>query len=196
VSFRAAGERTEAQVRRGLTALLSDQVACLDARVADPSFHALSDARGKHYRYVLRPGGQRSPLRRDRTWTTGFALDPGAVRTALPALLGTHDFTSFRATGCTAPSPIRTVTAARLSVHGDEWHVDLHGRGFLRHMVRNVVGSLVDVGRGYREPGWLTQVIAARNRTLAGRTAPPQGLFLVAVDYGEGLPDLGAPEEG
>ncbi len=183
VSFRAQGVRTADQVQRGLSALLPPQVVCLAATVAEPDFHALSDARGKHYRYVLRGRGPRSPLRRNRCWTTGFALDAPAMRQALPAIVGTHDFTSFRAAGCSALDPVRTVLAAQLTAHGDEWHVDLHGRGFLRHMVRNLVGSLVEVGRGRRPPGWLGEVLALRDRRRAGRTAPPQGLFLVAVDY-------------
>ena len=182
-------------MRRGLSSHLSDRVACLSAEVADPDFHALSDAQGKHYRYVLRAGNVRSPLRRDRCWMTGFELDPEAMRAALPALLGTHDFTSFRAAGCTAPGPVRTITGAHLSLHGDEFHVDIQGGGFLRHMVRNLVGSLVEVGRGHHPPAWLGEVLAARDRTLAGRAAPPHGLFLVAVDYGQGLEALGSSGE-
>ncbi len=191
VSFRAEASRTVDQVRRGLNALLPPQVACLSAEVAEPSFHALADAVGKHYRYVLRAGRVRSPLRRDRCWTTGFALDPDAMAAALPGVLGTHDFSSFRASGCSAPDPVRTVTAARIRPVEDTLSVDIQGHGFLRHMVRNLVGSLVEVGRGKETPAWLGQVLTQRDRRLAGRTAPPQGLFLVEVDYGQGLAALG-----
>lgn len=185
VSFRAQAERSPDQMKRGLNALLPLQVVCLDAAHAAPRFHALADARGKHYRYVLRAGRTRSPLRLDRCWTTGHTLDIAAMRSASTALLGTHDFTSFRAAGCTANDAVRTLDRVTLTEVGDELHVDVEGRGFLRHMVRNLVGSLVDVGRGRRPAAWLGEVLAACDRQSAGRTAPPQGLFMVAVDYGD-----------
>ncbi len=183
VSFRAEASRSPDQVQRGLNALLPPEVGCLAASVAEPDFHAIGDARGKHYRYVLRSGSTRSPLRRLRSWTTGFPLDVAAMREALSALPGTHDFSSFRASGCMAPSPERILWSVTVTPHEDELHVDFHGRSFLRHMVRNVVGSLVEVGRGKRDPQWLGEVLAGRDRRLAGPTAPPQGLFLVSVDY-------------
>jgi len=183
VSFRARATRTADQVQRGLNALLPSAIAVVRAEVAAPDFHALADARGKHYRYRLRAGRVRSPLRRDRCWTTGFALDLAAMDLALGSVIGTHDFTSFRASGCTALTPVRTVTSIELVEVGDEAYVEVRGRGFLRYMVRNLVGSSVEVARGRHAPEWMAEVLAARDRGRAGPTAPAHGLCLVAVDY-------------
>jgi tRNA pseudouridine38-40 synthase len=182
-SFRARTQRRPEQVRSGLNAGLPPQVACLKAEAVHPGFHALADARGKHYRYVLRAGKIRTPLRRQRCWTTGYDLDHRAMRLAMASIVGTHDFSSFRAARCAAQTSVRTIWSASIAPQGDELHIEVHGRGFLRHMVRNLVGSLVDVGRGKRPPAWLGQVLAARSRSAAGRAAPAHGLFLVSVDY-------------
>lgn len=182
-SFRATPERTAQQVLKGLNACLPPDVACLEATVAPPEFHARFSATGKRYRYVLRNGPVRSALRRERCWQVRWPLDLEAMREALQHLPGEHDFTSFRAAGCAARSPVRTLNSAELHERGDEIWVELHGKGFLRHMVRNVVGSLVEVGRGRHSPDWFAHLLRARDRGEAGPTAPGAGLFLVKVDY-------------
>ncbi len=116
------------------------------------------------------------------------------MRTAAPALLGTHDFTSFRAADCEAPHPRRTLRELELHEEGQVLCIEVEGTAFLKHMVRNIVGSLVEVGRGKRRPGWVAEVLAAKDRSLAGPTAPAHGLTLVEVTYGDGpRPPSGPP---
>lgn len=192
VSFRTARWRDPAALRAGLNALLPPEVVCLEAAVAHDTFHAQHSALRKTYRYRLLTGRVRSALRRDQVWHIGWALDLEAMRAALALLEGTHDFSCFQAAGCSARSPVRTIFHARLTPSGDELHIELEGDGFLRHMVRNIVGTLVDVGRGRQPPGWVAELIAGRDRGRAGRTAPARGLALVEVVYPPELLERGA----
>ena len=105
------------------------------------------------------------------------------MQEAASLLIGTHDFSAFRAAGCQATHPIRTLEDLRVRASGDEVHVEAHGTGFLRYMVRNLVGSLVEVGMGRQAPGWIAQVLASADRTLAARTAPASGLTLLRILY-------------
>jgi tRNA pseudouridine38-40 synthase len=183
VSFRASAERQPNQVRDGLNSMLPPQIACLRAEPVSPEFHAQKSAVGKLYRYVLRVGPCRTALRRDRCWQVRYPLDLDAMGQALSLLVGRHDFTSFRAAGCSAKSPVREVSTAEIRPMEDAIWIELYGEGFLRHMVRNIVGSLHEIGRHNRPPSWFSELLEARDRTQAGVTAPPQGLFLVRVDY-------------
>lgn len=182
-SFRTERERSARAVRDGLNAVLPPDIACLEAALAAPEFHAQRSAVGKLYRYRLLLGPTRSALRRARVWPVRWALGADAMQQAAEVLVGTHDFSSFRAAGCSALSPVRTLSKARVELTDDELHVELYGDGFLRHMVRNIVGSLVEVGRGRRDPAWFAEVLARADRRQAGPTAPPDGLYLVRVDY-------------
>jgi tRNA pseudouridine38-40 synthase len=170
-------------MRDGLNAALPRDIACLLAQPAHPDFHAIRSATGKLYRYVIRLGEVPSALGRDRAWQLRYALDLRAMAAALEHVVGTHDFTSFRAAGCAAKSPIRHLDVARIQAREEEIWIEFYGAGFLRHMVRNLVGSLMEVGRHKREPTWFAELLEARNRQLAGPTAPALGLHLVRVDY-------------
>ncbi|HEY1418372.1 MAG TPA: tRNA pseudouridine(38-40) synthase TruA, partial [Myxococcaceae bacterium] len=117
-----------------------------------------------------------------------------SMQSASTALLGTHDFTSFRAADCEASHPRRTLRELDVQSFGDILRIEVEGTAFLKHMVRNVVGSLVEVGRGRRVPEWIGDVLAAKDRTRAGPTAPAHGLTLVEVTYGTG-PRPPAPSE-
>jgi tRNA pseudouridine38-40 synthase len=154
------------------------------AEAASERFHARYDARAKLYRYRIWNGTQRSPLRRERCLRVVAPLDLIGMRAAARALLGRHDFASFQA----ARSEVRTTvrTLSRFDVvepSPGELSIWVEGDGFLRHMVRIAVGTLVEVGQGRREAASLPAVLAARDRRAAGRTAPGQGLTLVRVCY-------------
>ena len=192
VSFQSDVKRTPQKMRDGLNAVLPPEIACLEAAEAHPECHALRSATGKLYRYVIRVGPVPTALRRNRSWQVRYPLDVGAMGAALSLLEGEHDFTCFRAAGCASKSPVRRINRAGLDVVEGEIWIEIHGAGFLRHMVRNIVGSLHEVGRHKQEPAWFTHLIEARDRTLAGPTAPALGLHLVRVDYPPALLTAGS----
>lgn len=170
---------------KGLNGLLPADVAVVDAAEVDDAFDPRRSAVGKHYRYRMWNGPLRSPLRRRTHWEVRRPLDVAAMAAAAPALLGEHDFTSFRGQGCTAKTPVRRVTCLEVSGRaGGELRVDVEGTGFLRFQVRNMVGTLVEVGAGRLEAAAVAGILAARDRAAAGPTAPARGLTLEAVYYG------------
>lgn len=171
-------------LRRALNALLPRDLAVLDATRAPDSFHARRDARSKLYRYRLWTGPTRSPLRERTSVWVARPLDLGIMQRAAAHLVGTHDFASFRAAGGTGRTSVRTLTRVELEGEaGGELCVEVEGTGFLRHMVRNLVGTLLEVGRGRRDADSMPGLLAARNRRAGGPTAPARGLTLVRVEY-------------
>jgi tRNA pseudouridine38-40 synthase len=169
---------------RALNAKLPADVAVVAASLASDAFDPRREARGKLYRYAVWNGEEKSPLRRRRWHHVREALEVPAMRAAAATLVGRHDFASLQAAGSSATSTVRTLT--RVVVEGEargEVRFELEGDGFLRHMVRNAVGTLLEVGLGRRAPGSLPALLAARDRTRAGPTAPACGLTLVRVDY-------------
>jgi tRNA pseudouridine38-40 synthase len=186
VGFRARTPRDARALRKGLDALLPDDIACLEVRPAPEGFDPRRWTRGKHYRYriLLRDG--RCPFRARWTWRMRPGLDLDAMALAAQRLVGTHDFSSFRASGCGAAHAERTLVSAAVRHDGtDEVHLDFHGNGFLRHQVRIMVGTLVDVGQGRRAPTAVAEALAARDRAAAGPTAPAHGLWLMSADVGD-----------
>jgi tRNA pseudouridine38-40 synthase len=173
-------------IRRGLNSLLPDTIAVVEAAEAAEDFHPRFSATGKHYRYLLWICPDRSPRWRDRAWHCRAPLDLSAMREAAAALIGEHDFAAFRAAGCTAKRTVRRIDQIEIGELVDEPSlvaVDVHGNAFLRNMVRIVVGTLVEVGHGRRLIGQVAEILAARDRTRAGITAPACGLELVSVRY-------------
>ena len=173
------------QLARGLNALLPAAVRVLDAREAPPGFDARRSALGKRYLYVMDRGRVAHPILRRFAWHPRFPLDVAAMRSALGAVRGKHDFQAFCAAPGRGRTPTCTVRSARLIARGEQLAVLLSADSFLHHMVRNIVGSLVEVGRGAQPPSWMSALLAGRDRTRSGPTAPPQGLFLVRVLYGD-----------
>lgn len=188
-----------AALRRALNARLPPDVRVLDIVTRPAGFNARFAATGKAYRYVITTGAVASPFDRWWAWHVPQALDRAAMADALAVLVGTHDFAAFQAAGSDVETTTRTITSAtcRQDASVDDsggartrLHIDVHGTGFLRHMVRNIVGTVVEIGRGARPAGDLARVLASRDRAQAGPTAPARGLFLVRVDY---APVVAAP---
>lgn len=184
VAFTTTKYRSPSEVCQGLNAALPDDVAVTQAELAPMEFEPRHWVSRKEYRYTIVNRLSRSPLLDDRTWHMRKWLDIAAMQTAAIHLIGKHDFSSFRASGCQAAHPVRKIEDIRVEPSGELIHITVSGHGFLRHMVRIIVGSLVDVGLGRKPPEWLGDVLTAKDRTLAGRTAPAKGLTLVRVDIG------------
>jgi len=186
------------RLQAALNARLPEDVGVRGCREAAAGWDALRAARGKHYRYRIWNGPNRSPLRSGRWWWVKEALDIDAIAAAARAFEGRHDFAAFQAAGSSVKTTVRTVT--RCAVTGEsrgELVLDVQGEGFLRHMVRNLAGTLVEIGRGRWEVARAGEILASVDRGRAGPTAPPHGLCLVRVDddegRGESPPGDGAP---
>ena len=164
-------------------------VRVLSADEVGPDFHARFHAKAKTYRYRIWNGEVLDPFERAYVWhIANPTLDVQAMAAAAGCLVGRHDFAAFTGAGSEVQSTVRTVvssavTAVDMPRGRPLITYDVSGDGFLRYMVRSIVGSLVDVGRGRRPPSWMDDVLASRERGSAGRTAPPAGLFLVSVEY-------------
>ena len=184
-SFTTVSSLEPARLTRGLNGLLPDTVRVLEAREAPPGFNARRSALGKRYLYLIDRGPVAHPLLRRFAWHPRFSLDVDAMRSALGALRGKHDFSAFCAAAGRGRTPTCTVRSARLVSRGSRMGVLLSADSFLHHMVRNVVGSLIEVGRGACPPTWMAELLAGRDRTRSGPTAPAQGLVLLRVMYGE-----------
>lgn len=171
-------------IQRAVNALLPSQIAIRSATDVDESFHPRLSATGKHYCYTLSVAPERSPRWCRFAWHHPVPLHIPAMADAAHALHGEHDFSAFRAAGCTAQSTVRHISSIAVE-QPDPERIEIHVRGnaFLRQMVRIVVGTLTEVGTGKRAAGEVAQILASRNRTKAGITAPPQGLELVEVRY-------------
>ncbi len=174
---------------RALNAETPFDMSVLTVEEAALGFHAIRDAIEKTYRYQIQFGKLLDPLRRHYWWHVPADLDVTAMREAAQCLLGTHDFASFQSAGAERVSTIRTVTT--LSIVDDYrppfpgMQITITADGFLYKMVRNIVGSLIRVGRGTESPNWLAWVLAQQHRRSAGQAAPAHGLFLQQVVYPE-----------
>jgi tRNA pseudouridine38-40 synthase len=172
-------------IRRGLNSLLPDAIAIAAAEEAPADFHPRFSATGKHYRYLVLARPDRSPRWAGRAWHRPVPLDLAAAAMAAAHLHGEHDFAAFRAAGCTAKTSLRRVDTIAITRLPDEPVVafDVRGNAFLRHMVRIVVGTLIDVAEGRLAPAQVAEILASKDRTRAGQTAPAHGLELVRVFY-------------
>lgn len=168
---------------RALNAQLPEDLRVRVIEEAPPGFHARFSARAKTYRYQIRNGRVASPFDRAYVWHLPERLDAAAMRCAAHTLVGRHDFSAFQSIGTQVPDSIRTITASDVRSEGDLLLYEVTADGFLRHMVRAIVGTLVEIGRGWRTPESIATLLANGVRAEAGATAPPHGLFLVRVDY-------------
>jgi tRNA pseudouridine38-40 synthase len=168
---------------RGLNALVPPAIRVREAREATAGFDARRWASGKRYAYLIDRAPVADPFLRRYAWHIGYPLDPGPMVAALRGVRGKHDFSAFCAAPGRGRAPTCTVRSARLLARRDRLVILLSADSFLHHMVRNIVGSLVEVGRGAETPEWMDGLLAGRDRTRAGPTAPAQGLTLVRVCY-------------
>jgi len=182
-NFFCAGEFDRRRLLRGLNALTPRDITIKEAEIAPDAFDARRDGRSRVYKYYILNRSTPSPFHLDRAWHVHEPLDIEAMRQAISCLTGEHDFSSFRAAGCDAVHPIRRVYQNSLERPGDLLIYTIEATAFLRHMVRNIAGTLVEVGRGARRAESVKELLEARDRTKAGATAPPHGLFLVKVNY-------------
>jgi tRNA pseudouridine38-40 synthase len=210
-SLTLARDITADTVLRALNARLPDTVRVVAADGVPSTFHPQFDARAKRYRYRIWNGAVLPPFERRYAWHVPGALDVDAMRQAARLLEGEHDFAAFQSSGSDVETTVRRILELRIADRGlridggfpaldlespihNESAIrsprsallvyDVVGDGFLRHMVRAIVGSLVDVGRGRQRPEWISAVVESRDRSRAGQAAPAAGLFLVGVDYG------------
>jgi tRNA pseudouridine38-40 synthase len=172
------------RVRDALNARLRPYpVAVLAVEKTVESFHARFSAKRRHYLYRIVNRRADLTLGRNRAWRVPRPLDAAAMHAAAQRLLGRHDFTTFRAAECQAKSPVKTLDRLDVARDGEEVHVGASARSFLHHQVRSMVGSLVLVGEGKWSPDDFAAALAARSRAACGPVAPPEGLYLVSVDY-------------
>lgn len=172
---------------RAINANLPHDVAVLRVDEAPEGFHARRDATSKRYRYVIFDEQVRDVFSRRTSWHVPQSLDVEAMHRAAQSLRGTHDFASFSSSGSPRVSTVRTIydiLVRRTTGQRSQVLIEVEANGFLYNMVRAIVGTLVDVGRGAQTEVWPAEVVAAMDRKAAGATAPPQGLFLVYVRYG------------
>jgi len=173
-----------AEFERGLNSLLPEDIVIVSCRRAAEDFHARYHALSKRYHYKILNRPIRAAIGRQYAWFIRRHLDTAAMRRAIPAIVGCHDFKAFEGAGSPRADSTRHVMAARLmeGLRG-ELIFEIEADGFLRFMVRNIVGTLVDVGRGKITPAGFQDILESRNRARAGATAPAHGLFLVEVKY-------------
>ena len=156
-------------------------VVITDCVIVSSDFNARFSCVARHYKYIVLNRGAAPVLEKNRVWWVPRRLNVSSMRRAASKLVGHHDFTSFRATQCQAKSPIKTLDLCKISRRGDYVIFEFSARSFLHHQVRNMVGTLVEIGLG--KPYDIDEIFAAHNRSAAGPTAPASGLYFIRADY-------------
>ncbi len=175
-----------ARVMGGLNHHLPRDIVCLSAERAPDAFDPRRWVDRKRYRYRVLARRPRCPFRDGHTWLVRFPLDVESMSAAAGSLPGRHDFSAFRARGCSAAHPVRTLNSAEVLRADEELHLDFVGNGFLRHQVRIMVGTLVEVGAGRMPASTGSELLSRGDRAEAGPTAPSQGLWLMEVELADG----------
>jgi len=175
---------------RGTNTFLPPDIAVQWAQPVPAQFHSRASALARRYAYVLLESPVRPALESGRVGWVFRSLDEDRLRDAAGRLLGEHDFTSFRASGCQARSPVKTLRRIAISRRGPYWRFEFEANAFLHHMIRNIMGCLLVVGQGQQQPGWIDEVLAARSRDAAAPTFSPDGLYFLGPVYEDhwGLP--------
>ena len=168
---------------RAMNSYLPDSIAIMAVEVGPRKFDPINDARSKHYRYTINTADVRPVHSVNYCWHYPYMLDAEKMREAGQLMVGTFDFKSFASAKDHRKSSIRTLTRVDITHDGDLIYIDVEGNRFMYNMVRNIAGTLVDIGRGRWEPQHISAILEARNRCEAGQLAPPQGLCLIKVYY-------------
>ncbi|MBU0743869.1 MAG: tRNA pseudouridine(38-40) synthase TruA [Gammaproteobacteria bacterium] len=185
VHFDTEAKRPDRAWILGANSNLPQDIRVLWARHVDPDFHARYSATSRHYRYIIYNNAVASALLRHRTMWCSALLDEKLMHEAAQVLLGEHDFSSFRGSGCQARSAVRRITQLDVSRNGCMINIDIRATAFLLHMVRNIVGVLIKVGTKERQPSWVNDVLQACDRSSAAKTVTAAGLYLVKVEYSD-----------
>ncbi|MEK6787815.1 MAG: tRNA pseudouridine(38-40) synthase TruA [Pseudomonadota bacterium] len=181
--FDSAAARSDYNWLMGINTLLPESIAVRWIKPVSPDFHARFKAMARRYHYFVYNHPRRSALLAGRATWHHAALDVQRMQLAADALVGRHDFSAYRAVACQSKRPVRDVHFLRLSRRGDLIRLDIQADGFLHHMVRNIMGVLLAVGDGRADVAWARQVLESCDRTQAGVTAPPDGLYFVEAHY-------------
>jgi tRNA pseudouridine38-40 synthase len=191
VHFDAPVRRTLASWVRGTNRYLPGDIAVQWAREVPPTFHARNSARARRYAYILLESPVRPSLEAHRVGWVFRPLALAPMQAAAQYLIGTHDFSAFRAAGCQAHSPVKHLYRIDIRRRGPYWRFDFEANAFLHHMIRNIMGCLIAVGQGLRPPQWLAEVRDARSRASAAPTFAPDGLYFLGPVYDAawGLPE-------
>lgn len=163
--------------------LINKPVSVVKAARVGNNFSARFSAKERFYRYIILNRASRPVLDANRVWHVPQKLDVGDMKRAGEYFIGSHDFTSFRASQCQAKSPIKTINTLKISKKGEKIFIDISALSFMHHMVRNITGTLVEVGKGSIKPQEVENILAAKNRAKAKQTAPACGLYFVRVRY-------------
>lgn len=172
---------------KALNSLISDDITIKHAEYVDSSFHARYSAKSKEYRYRILRKKEKDPFLRNYTYHFPYPLDLDAMRQAIAYFIGTHDFTSFCSAKTDIEDRIRTIEEFEFFEENEELIFRIKGNGFLYNMVRIIIGTVLEVGVGKRDPGEIPKILAGRKRELAGKTVPGHGLYLWKVEYDEGV---------
>ena len=204
-AFSTESDKSCEKILSGLNGLLPRDIRVRSCEEAPLVFDPRRDPLSKTYRYTWFDGAAHSPFWRHYSWWAKQPLDDQAMAAAAKTLEGEHDFSSFRAAGCTAKTPVRRILKCQVRRKGERITLEIQGTAFLHQMVRIIAGTLFDVGTGKRSADSLGPLLAARDRKLAGKTAPPEGLVLWTVEYGaiprpgrkiKGFSEREAPDDG
>jgi len=187
IHFDTDARRQDKAWVQGVNTLLPDDISVSWMRPVDETFDARHSATARRYQFILYNQPLRHALAYELMAREYRPLREGAMQTAAQALVGEHDFSAFRAAHCQANSPWRCIEFIEVTRRGDLVIVDIKANAFLHHMVRNIVGSLCDVGAGVQDVDWIDALLKQRNRQLAGKMAAPSGLYLCQVDYPMGF---------
>jgi tRNA pseudouridine38-40 synthase len=183
VHFDTPCDRTPYSWVRGTNANLPRDIAIQWAVLTTPEFHCRASAISRRYAYVLLQSPVRPSVEAGRVGWSFLPLDADAMRQGAAFLLGEHDFSSFRAAECQAKSPVKNMLDIKITQRGAYWRIEFEANAFLHHMIRNIMGCLVQVGQGKKAPEWMTEVLQARDRRAAAPTFSPDGLYFLGPRY-------------